>query len=256
MVIAGSAAEARLTRHPVGGVNGLPQVFRSEWLRTSQDPVFSPTAMLIEQPPFSVLPGHYHRQNEFQVVIAGSGTIGRHVVCPYAVHYAGSYTGYGPLSAGPEGLAYLTMRTVYERGVLVGRSSMIRGPKRQEHVPPFAPGGDVRTIGDVSVDELIPPGEDCLAALRVRLSSGAHWSGIDGAGSAGQFHLVLAGEYALQGRTWGALDLLFHSSGEGRVGISAGARGLDVLIMQMPRRSPVYEAALVVAAGAAQGSSS
>ena len=77
---------------------------------SGDDPTLSPTVALIEQPAgFEFMP-HFHRQNQFQVFVGGSGSLGRHALAPVVVHYAGAYTGYGPLLAGPEGIQYFTLR--------------------------------------------------------------------------------------------------------------------------------------------------
>src|SRR5678816_3651970 len=91
---------------------------KSEWMANvtggSGDAELSPTVFLVEQAPNVSLRTHFHRQNQFQIFVRGSGTIGRHPLGPLMVHYAGAYSGYGPLVAGPEGLAYFTLRTVFE----------------------------------------------------------------------------------------------------------------------------------------------
>jgi hypothetical protein len=76
----------------------------------------SPNAYLIKQEPHSMIRPHYHHASQFQVIVAGSGRIGRHDVRPLTLHYAGQQTGYGPLVAGPDGLWYFTLRAVTESG--------------------------------------------------------------------------------------------------------------------------------------------
>src|SRR5947209_4589797 len=70
----------------------------------------SPQAFLVEQDPDSVIEPHFHLENEFQVMVAGSGSLGRHPVEPVSVHYAGAHTGYGPIASGSDGLSYFTLR--------------------------------------------------------------------------------------------------------------------------------------------------
>ena len=59
---------------------------------------------------------HYHSVDQFQLVIAGSGLLGKHPLQPGSLHYANAYTPYGPLSAGPEGLTVLTLRAKVDAG--------------------------------------------------------------------------------------------------------------------------------------------
>ena len=49
----------------------------------------APNAFLVRQHPGVTLPTHYHHTAQFQVVAEGSGTLGRHDLMPFTVHYAG-----------------------------------------------------------------------------------------------------------------------------------------------------------------------
>jgi hypothetical protein len=53
---------------------------------------------------------HFHSVEQFQVVVAGSGRLGKHALSPVTIHYADAFTPYGPIVAGVEGLRYLTLR--------------------------------------------------------------------------------------------------------------------------------------------------
>ena len=64
----------------------------------------SPQAFLVHQQPGWVLRAHYHRQEQFQVALRGGGMMGRHALNALSVHYTTRESGYGPLSAGPDGL--------------------------------------------------------------------------------------------------------------------------------------------------------
>ena len=76
----------------------------------------SPQAFLVEQEANATILTHYHQQNQFQVVVGGDGTLGRHAVAPLLVHYAGAFTGYGPIVSGAQGLQYLTFRANNDPG--------------------------------------------------------------------------------------------------------------------------------------------
>ena len=54
-------------------------------------PADSPQSFRIEQDAGIVVEPHFHYVNQFQVVVAGSATIGRSEVGPIAVHYAGAF---------------------------------------------------------------------------------------------------------------------------------------------------------------------
>src|SRR5580765_547923 len=53
-----------------------------------------PEAFLVEQPPASILGAHFHAVSQFQVIVAGSGALGKHSLEPVHVHYSNRHTGY------------------------------------------------------------------------------------------------------------------------------------------------------------------
>ena len=77
--------------------------FKSEFITSLAGEGVAPQSFLVEQDANSVILPHFHMQDEFQVVVQGEGSIGRHPVRALAVHYAGAHTGYGPITAGAEG---------------------------------------------------------------------------------------------------------------------------------------------------------
>src|SRR5919199_2365261 len=78
--------------------------------------VVYPMAFLVEQSAGSTVQAHFHAANQFQVVIGGSGMLGRHAVAPISVHYVNAFSAYGPLRAGETGLHYFTLRNGYDPG--------------------------------------------------------------------------------------------------------------------------------------------
>lgn len=83
---------------------------KGEWMDSGQTPGLAPTVFLVEQGADILLQPHFHRQNQFQLFVAGDGTIGSEPIRPITLHYAGAYTGYGPIKSGPGGLKYFTIR--------------------------------------------------------------------------------------------------------------------------------------------------
>ncbi len=50
---------------------------KSEWMENGRNPDESPTVFMIEQPPDSTIPKHFHRHNQFQLfVAAGERSVG------------------------------------------------------------------------------------------------------------------------------------------------------------------------------------
>lgn len=121
--------------------NGL-KYFRHDYFAPEPDLEFSPQSYLIQQLPQVVNPLHFHMQNQFQVFVEGSGSFGKHTIEPYIVHYAGAYTGYGPIVAGPKGLHYLTLRSSRDPGAKFLPAQMAefkKGPKHHYTSPSIQP---------------------------------------------------------------------------------------------------------------------
>jgi len=243
VIALGTAHRAQETRHHRSLDNGF-SFHRSEWMDGGRDPALSPTVFLVEQPPHSVLHPHFHTQNQFQVVAEGSGTLGRQRVGPGSAHYAGAYTGYGPLIAGPEGLSYFTIRAAYETGahfLPADRAQLRRGPKRHAHGP-WHEGADAATLQALqgtARTPLIDPDAEGLEAFSLLVPAGSAVE-LPPATGAGQFQLVLAGEYvAPQGRL-GRWESRFLSCGKDTGGCCAGAAGLHLLVLRMPHTAAEY----------------
>lgn len=69
-----------------------------------------PQAFHVEMGEDCKLDVHFHELDQFQVMVSGSGKLGRHTVGAGMVHYTDAHTPYGPIVAGPPGLGYLTLR--------------------------------------------------------------------------------------------------------------------------------------------------
>jgi hypothetical protein len=245
MIAVGSSVLAAKTRHWRVLDNGFA-FHRSEWMRGGSGPGLAPTVFLVEQPPHSVLATHFHRHNQFQVVKEGGGTLGPHAVGPGSVHYAGAFTGYGPLVAGPAGLSYFTIRAHFETGanfLPADRGQLQRGPKRHAQGPahePLAPDA-LAGLGSARRVQLIAP-QDELEAFALQLPPGSALVPGDARG-AGQFQLVLAGSLIGPQGTLRAWESRYLSPGEDTGGCTAGSGGLHLMVLHMPAHAPEYAAA-------------
>lgn len=243
MIVVGTTRRAQETRHHRVLDNGF-SFHRSEWMDGGRDPALSPTIFLVEQPPHSVLHPHFHTRNQFQVFKEGSGTLGRRSVGPGSVHYAGAHTGYGPLVAGPEGLSYFTVRAAYETGahfLPADRDQLRRGPKRHVHGPWHEPAdtATLRGLQCTTRAQLIERDADGLEAFSLLVPGGSAVELAPEKGP-GQFQLVLAGEYIAPQGSLGRWESRFLSCGEDTAGCCAGATGLHLLVLRMPRTAPEY----------------
>ena len=212
-------------------------VEKSEWMDCGQDAVVSPSVFLIEQEPGSVLKTHYHRQNQFQLFVRGSGSIGPHAIAPYTLHYAGAYTGYGPITAGAQGLDYFTLRATFDSGasfVPEALGAMLRGPRRQAQAGPFTVAGvaGLERQSREMVYELLGSEKDTLHARRRLLPAAAYASVATGA--AGVFGIVLQGQLGAGDQQLQEWESFYVSPDEAAVRVMAGPAGCEFLTLRMP----------------------
>ena len=243
MIVIGTREHGTRRRRPVPVMQDT--FHKSEWLECGDDPVLSPTVFLVEQPPDTVLVPHFHRQNQFQLFVGGEGSIGRQPLGPVTIHYAGAYTGYGPLVAGPSGIRYFTIRPVCERGfvpVAEAGNRMIRGPKRHAQAGPISLLAAPTLAGliEIAHETLLEPAPDGLAAIASRLPPGAVHHSAPVPGSQGQFVFVLAGSLRHEERELGPWEHLFADSAEAPLPLVAGPGGAQVVALHVPPRDPAY----------------
>ena len=102
-----------------------------------------PQSFLVEQSANWTLPTHFHLQHQFQVFIAGSGSLGKTPIHPLTVHYASPHSGYGPLISESDGISYFTLRAMSDTGAWYlpeAREHLkTRIKKQQLHAEPTRP---------------------------------------------------------------------------------------------------------------------
>jgi len=222
-----------------------------------------PMAFLVEQDPGSVANSHYHRQDQFQVVVAGSGVMGTHEVGPVTVHFAGAYTAYGPIRAHPiEGVTYFTLRNGFDPGArfmadpenrtalrhVTGRMhrEAVAGPlpdsRPSATAAPSAsapsasaPSASAPSASAPSATAMLGPDADGMGAWHYRLAAHERVVGAEPSSGRGQYWVVLAGVLQLGSELLPARSCVFVGPEEAAFTAAAGPEGLDVLAMQFPR---------------------
>ncbi len=255
MIVTGTRAYWQTKRRAYQNYKGL---YKGEWMETGDDPRLSPTVFMVEMPADSSTPPHFHRNNQFQVVVRGGGSIGPHALGEVTVHYAGAYTGYGPLNAGAQGLSYITLRPVFETGaqwIPEKRDQMVRGPKHQttSHITQPMTVSALRALQTVQSEDLFDNKADpatAPVARLYRLPPGSRLAAPSPEGSDGQFYLVTGGSMAHQGQSLTEWEQLFVSADETGFEIQAGEGGLEVLLLQFPLKAAQYVAAAQAAVSA------
>lgn len=197
-------------------------------------------AFLVEQIPESVVEPHFHCVNQFQVVVQGEGTFGRHPIRPGAVHYSGAYTGYGPIVAGKEGLAYFTLRAQCDFGAhyLPQSKSELKDVERQFILADDAHLSSATELSGRSgavLETIIQPEDTGLAGYLARLGPGAKLTPPSPSSGGGQYWVVVSGELRHGGEELPRLSCLFVAPNDPAPPIEAASRGAEVLVLQYPR---------------------
>ena len=241
MISFASSEKAKTTRvaSTTSGGGGL---FREVYL----DPKFPeggegvfplPQAFSVEQQPESVSNPHFHDEDQFQVFAYGAGTIGRHDVNAVTVHYANRQTGYGPIVAGDTGVTYFTFRQVATKGIwyLKDAKPDAELPKRNiTQQAKTTPAESLKALREAQAEVVIDGHEDGLAAWMVRVPAGATVASPVHAAGSGRYFMVFGGSMRVQGEELPVNSTTFVSHDEKNFNITAGANGLEVLVLQYP----------------------
>ena len=201
----------------------------------------APQAYMSESTPGRVIGTHFHEVDQFQVVVHGSGTLGRHRLVPYGVHFARAYTPYGPLVSGDNGLGFITLRVHKDVGggqpLPAARAKLAnivgREPWQVSEIPPFGehPGSNILQLSKVKDDR-------GLAAFSVTLKPGEAMSAPDASHTEGQYVIVTRGSMVHEYKEYRALSIALVRPVEAPMRLVAGADGLDALILNYPQLTP------------------
>ena len=205
-----------------------------------------PQAFLVENTPHRLLRTHYHDVDQFQVIVSGDGTLGKHSVRPYTVHFARAHTPYGPITAGDQGLAWLTIRA---RRDADGAQFLPEKRERLEQAAgrnPWQISQDPVFLdfdGDVSLRAVPGITDDRgLAAYSLRMKPHATAPAPDPSGTGGQYLVVLRGSLQRDGKEQRPITIGYVAPEGGSFEVTAGAEGLDALVLNFPRHDAPIEA--------------
>ena len=232
MPLIGTRADALANRRQAPGY----PTFRSDFL-SEEAPrgTRRGNGKLVEQEPGTTLHAHFHYVNQFQVVVGGSGAIGRHQVRPLTVQFAGAYTTYGPLRAGPDGLDYLVLRDAINPGLRLMPeevAAMDRSVKRRYFMSdPILPTPSAASAGETVVHA---PEPDGLAASVLYLAPGSSYRASRPELGGGQFHVIASGTAACGGALYEPLCCIFSPNEEAPLELAAGPDGATVVFLQFP----------------------
>ncbi len=212
---------------------------RTNYLGSDTSHRDTPQALLVEQSANSVIPPHFHGIDQFQVVVHGGGSLGKHAVKPVCVHYANAYSGYGPLNAEEEGIFYFTLRAQSEPGAFFfpeGRKFQKANERRNLTAEvDTAPDNDALAAARGVEQTVIFAQEDGgLSARAVRMGPGQSYTGPDPALGGGQYYVVLRGNLILEGERYEKWSCIFVEPPEQPLTVDSDASGLEVMVLQYP----------------------
>lgn len=224
--------------------NGL-QYYRHDYFVKHDDLERCPQSYLIKQLPNITNPMHFHTQNQFQVFISGSGRFGRHTIAPYVVHYAGAYTGYGPIVAGVQGLDYLTLRSSRDLGAKflpAQRTLLKKGPKHH-YTSEALLADDCGILEQLEQTTFTWAHHDTSTQLGIgvlKMPPGAQFEVPVAEQSAGVFLVVMQGSVDLNGEPLRHHENAFIPSAGTPNTLLTGLQAVQILVLQMPLKDVAY----------------
>lgn len=244
MIIVGTQQTAASNRTFYERENGH-QYWRSDYFESPDGAKCSPQAYLIEQPATIANPTHFHIQNQFQLFTAGEGVIGRSPIKPLLIHYAGAYTGYGPITSGAQTLNYITFRAMRDPGAKFlpeAAHEFKKGPKRHITYSLSLMLPEQReNLTRTELDWIHPPEADGLAIGIVRQPPLTTYRITHTSGSIGCFMVVIQGGIRCGNRQISVLEHVFISSDTSEIEYSCGTESAELLMLHFPPTDIAYK---------------
>lgn len=245
MITIGTITEAFNNRRerPIRSAPGVSggHIFRSDLIpETGDSESDTPNCKLIEQQPHAVLQSHFHIVDQFQIMVAGEGLLGKHKVAPYTVHYAAKHTGYGPITAGEQGLHYMVFRLGKDAGagyLPEQRGEMKDLPRRHVMGAPVGCLNDAKraALTDTVVHKAISMQADGLCATIYQAPAHQSIVGPEPTSGRGQFIYIAAGSAVADDQTHEAGTTIFIAPTDPQTTLTTGSLGAEILVMQFPR---------------------
>jgi hypothetical protein len=247
MTMIGTVTEAfnnrreRQIRSAPGVAGG--HIFRSDLIPETGDAESdTPNCKLIEQQPHGVLQSHFHIVDQFQIMVAGDGLLGKHQVAPYTVHFAAKHTGYGPITAGEQGLHYMVFRLGKDAGagyLPEQRGDMKDLPRRHVMGAPVGCLNETQRAALESTVEhkAIAIQADGLCATIYQAPAQQPIVAPEPISGRGQFIYIAAGSAVKDDQTHEAGTAIFIASTEPQATLTTGPLGAEILVMQFPKTS-------------------
>lgn len=198
-----------------------------------------PQGFLVEQPPGAITLPHFHETNQFQVFVAGIGSMGKQPARPLTIQYANGHTPYGPIIATETGVTYFTLRQSWDPGAKYmpgARDKLEKGKQRTRLKAdiPLTTDAIRSSLSSPLAEPVFEREADGMAAWIYRFGPNQTASPPTPAGTGGQYLVVADGELCLHGKAFEKWSTLFVTADEPSPEITAAAGGLDLLVLQFP----------------------
>lgn len=171
---------------------------------------------------------------QFQVVVNGEATVGRHLVRPGSFHYSDAGSISGPITPlDPEiGLTYFTLRPDSASQRASEAPPEGKGPARtQRSIVGSRIQSESRT--ETLVSELVGPEDDGLGVCSVTVPANATFTPPCRASHGGKYLIVLEGTVSYAGADLAAGSLVYLASDE-TADFTAVKEGGELLLLQFP----------------------
>jgi hypothetical protein len=192
--------------------------------------------LLVDVAPKTRISPHFHQVDQFQVVVGGTGLLGKHALVPGTVHYTDAYSPYGPIRAGVKGLLFFTLRDERDPGGYVvpeNRDKLIRPARRNlsDQVKLAEPEG---LLTAPRQGALLTLREDTDGlAVRVAVIPPNVEMGFRFPMGGGRFGIILVGAMRWESELLPRWSGLYVKAGEEHVCV-AGPNGLQILLLDFP----------------------
>ena len=207
--------------------------------------VIYPMAFLVEKDAGAVVKPHFHIADQYQVVVQGGGSLGKHAIGTVAVHYTDAYSAYGPIVANDHGVSWFTLRNTWDSGALYmpeNRATLREGRTKFAHreatcgpLPPLSVG-ELASLTEATGEAVIEETSDGLGTWRYTVPAGGSVNGPAPASGGGQYWLVSGGSACVPGgELLSPQSLVFVGPDEAASVMTAGPGGADLICMQFPK---------------------
>jgi hypothetical protein len=202
-----------------------------------------PMAYLHQGDPGRVTGVHWHANDQFQIVVEGEGTLGRHKVSPYTAQFVRAHTPYGPIVGSEEsGVSYISLLTRYDpkaNFLPESRDTLLQIPDRNpwQRIRQLDLGSQAQQPdhGVVEVQAVAEMQDDQgLAVWSVMMGAGGKMTAPDARASAGQYVLVLDGSLWHREKDHKAFTVVFIEPDSGCFELHAGSQGMKAVIVNFP----------------------